>query len=41
MDGDLEYFEQTNSEYAQDLSSNSMGKLLLGKVAAIYAEQAY
>jgi hypothetical protein len=40
MDGDMEEFEAKNSEFAQDLAQNEMGKLMLGKIAYIYAEQA-
>ena len=38
MDDEIEEFQEKNDEIAKDMTSNSMGKLMLGKIAAIYAE---
>lgn len=40
MDDEIEEFQEKNDEIAKDMTSNSMGKLMLGKIAIIYAEQA-
>ena len=38
MDDEIEEFQAKNSEFAEELATNSMGKLMLGKIAAIYDE---
>ena len=38
MDDKMEEFERVNEETAKELSSNSMGKAMLGKVSYIYIE---
>jgi hypothetical protein len=38
MDDKMEEFERINEETAKELSSNSMGKAMLGKVSYIYIE---
>jgi len=40
MDDEIEEFQAKNSEFAEELSSNNMAKLMLGKIASIYEEQA-
>lgn len=41
MDDEIEEFQEKNDEFAKDLATNNMGKLMLGKIASIYSEQAY
>lgn len=38
MDDKMEEFEKVNEEIAKELSANSMGKAMLGKVSYIYIE---
>jgi len=38
MDDEIEEFKEKNSEFAKELATNSMGKLMLGKIACIYDE---
>ena len=40
MDDEIEEFQAKNSEFAEELSSNNMAKLMLGKISSIYEEQA-
>jgi len=39
MNDDIEDFQDQNSKFAEELATNNMGKLMLGKIASIYREQ--
>jgi len=38
LDDEIEEFQAKNSEFAEELATNNMGKLMLGKIASIYKE---
>ena len=40
MNDEIEEFQVKNSQFAEELATNNMGKLMLGKIASIYKEQA-
>ena len=40
MNDEIEEFQEKNSQFAEELATNNMGKLMLGKIASIYKEQA-